>query len=147
MAIIDTSVTGSYNEDRDENIFIGLDLPIRKSDGVEGYFASTSTTIASVKNNIRYLLLTSKGERLMHPTLGLGLRDKLFSQMGNETTENIENDIRTTLTRWLPFVTVSNIIINRKGSGDANTLSVSLEFFINNDPRITDSVDVAITGD
>ena len=53
MAIKDTTKKPFIN-DRDENIFIGLDLPIRRGDGVEGYFASTSTTIESVKNNIIY---------------------------------------------------------------------------------------------
>ena len=41
--------------DRDVNTFIGIDLPFRKSDGPEGWFASTKTTIEAVKNNIRSL--------------------------------------------------------------------------------------------
>ena len=55
MAIRDTS-RKPYIEDNNTDIFIGLDLPIRKSEGKEGYFASTSTTIEAVKNNIRNLL-------------------------------------------------------------------------------------------
>ena len=84
MAILDTSVTGSFNEDRDENIFIGLDLPIRKSEGVDGYFASTSTTVSAVKNNIRNLLLTNKGERYLQPDIGLNLRKFLFEQITDD---------------------------------------------------------------
>ena len=34
-----------YIHDRDERVFIGIDLPFRKSESKEGYFASTSTTI------------------------------------------------------------------------------------------------------
>ena len=42
MAIFDrTFISGSLIEDRDENIFIGIDLPFRKSNGKEGYFASS----------------------------------------------------------------------------------------------------------
>ena len=40
MAIKDTT-RKPYIEDNDENIFIGIDLPFRKSNGIEGYFAST----------------------------------------------------------------------------------------------------------
>jgi phage baseplate assembly protein W len=147
MAILDNSVTGSYNEDRDQNVFIGLDLPIRKSDGVEGYFASTSTTLSAVKNNIRYLLLTARGERIMHPDLGINVRNLLFEQMTEEVLEAVDNDIRTNIKKWLPFVTIKNIEINDSSTQDLNVLSVFVEFFINNDPRITDSVDVLITGD
>ena len=39
-----------YIQDRDENVFIGISLPFRKSTGVEGWFASESTTIEAVKN-------------------------------------------------------------------------------------------------
>ena len=48
MAIIDTSITGSFIEDKDQNVYIGIDLPFYKSDGPEGYFASTKTTIEAV---------------------------------------------------------------------------------------------------
>ena len=75
MAIKDTSKK-PFVEDRDSNIFIGIDLPFRKSDGSEGWFASTSTTIDAVKNNIRNLLMTHSGERLMQPNLGLNLSNK-----------------------------------------------------------------------
>ena len=73
MAIKDTS-RKPYIEDNDTNIFIGLDLPLRKSEGKEGFFASTKTTLEAVKNNIRNLLQTSEGERIFQPQLGLDLK-------------------------------------------------------------------------
>ena len=36
-----------YINDNKTDVFIGLDLPIHKSNGAEGYFASTSTTSPS----------------------------------------------------------------------------------------------------
>ena len=48
MAIKDT-YKKPFIEDRDNNIFIGIDLPFRKSDGIEGWFASTTTTIEAVR--------------------------------------------------------------------------------------------------
>ena len=50
-----------FIEDNDSNIYIGIDLPIRKSEGKEGYFASTKTTIEAVKNNISNLIQTDLG--------------------------------------------------------------------------------------
>ena len=52
MAIKDTS-RKPFIEDNDTKVKIGIDLPIRRGSGVEGFFASTSTTIEAVKNNIR----------------------------------------------------------------------------------------------
>ena len=61
MAVRDTTKK-PYIEDRDSNIFIGIDYPFHKSNGVEGWFASTGTTIKAIKNNIKMLLITNKGE-------------------------------------------------------------------------------------
>jgi len=63
---IGQTVSGSLIEDRDIYSYIGIDLPWRKSDGVEGYFASTSTTVESIKNDIRNFMLTTQGERLYY---------------------------------------------------------------------------------
>ena len=82
MAIKDLSKK-QFVQDRDENIFIGIDLPFRKGDA-EGWFASTTTTIESVKNNIRNLLQTNEGERFFQPNLGLNLRALLFEHVSNE---------------------------------------------------------------
>ena len=103
MAIKDTTKKPLI-EDRDTNIFVGLDLPIRRGDGKEGYFASTSTTIEAVKNNIKNLLKTDKGERLMQPNFGLNLKSYLFEQITNELILLIQNDIVDTFRVWLPFV-------------------------------------------
>ena len=79
MAIRDR-IRKPYIVDNDEEVFIGIDLPFRKSDGREGWFASTSTTIEATKNNIRNLLSTNQGERLMQPSLGINLR-KICNRM------------------------------------------------------------------
>ena len=148
MAILDTSVTGSFNEDRDENIFIGLDLPIRKSEGVDGYFASTSTTVSAGKNNIRNLLLTNKGERYLQPDIGLNLRKFLFEQITDDIQETIKIEIVETLDKWLPFVNVEELNINaEEDSTDTNTLKIFVLFNIKNNPNILESVSVEITGE
>ncbi len=69
MAVRDTTKK-PFIADRDDNIFIGIDYPFHKSDGPEGYFKSTETTIKAVKNNIKLLLSTEKGERIMQISMG-----------------------------------------------------------------------------
>ena len=146
MAILDTSVTGSFNEDRDDNIFIGLDLPIRKSDGVEGYFTSTSTTIAAVKNNIRNILLTNKGERFLQPDIGLNLRKYAFEQFDSEMIESVRIEIVDTFKNWLPFVEIRELRVNmdETDSIGKNKLNIFVLFNIKKNPNILESVEVQI---
>mgnify|MGYP003661890194 CR=1 FL=1 len=140
-----------FINDRDENIFIGIDLPFRKSDGPDGWFASTSTTIESVKNNIKNLLNTKKGERLMQPNLGLDLNKLLFNQLNDDTIEAVRSDIIDAITRWLPFVEIRKLNIITEGTLDsnvgANTIVIDLIFNINRDPNTLESIQVEINGE
>ena len=83
MAIRDTW-RKAFIQDNDANVKIGIDLPIRRGDTNDGFFATTSTTIEAVKNNIRNLLQTNEGERFFQPNLGLNLRRLLFEHITNQ---------------------------------------------------------------
>ena len=148
MAFRDTKKK-PFIEDRDDNIFIGIDLPFRKSDGKEGYFASTTTTIEAVKNNIKNLVQTNKGERFMQPELGLNLRNYMFEQITEETIINIQTDIIETFKLWLPFVEIQDIQVsaNETDAIGRNKLLVNIVFNITKDPTSLESVQVEITGE
>ena len=147
MAIKDT-YKKPFIEDRDNNVFIGIDLPFRKSDGIEGWFASTTTTIKAVKNNIRNLLNTHKGERFMQPNIGLNLRKFQFEQFTDELRLQIENDILDTFEFWLPFIQVRDLKVQMSdataGSVNNNKLIISVVFNITRDPNTLESVQVEI---
>jgi phage baseplate assembly protein W len=145
MAIKDTK-RKPYIEDNDENIFIGIDLPFRKSNGKEGYFASTTTTIEAVKNNIRNLVRTNTGERLMQPNLGLNLRNYMFEQFTDETILGVQNDIVDTFKVWLPFVEIRDIQVSmdENDSIGKNKMSINIVFNITRDPDTLESVQIEI---
>tara|TARA_R100000008_G_scaffold51464_1_gene30980 strand:+ start:544 stop:993 length:450 start_codon:yes stop_codon:yes gene_type:complete len=132
--------------DRDDAIFIGIDLPFHLSSGPEGYFASTSTTMTAIKNNIRSLMKTETGERLFQPTLGLNLKKYLFEQITPDTELNIQHDISTTISTWLPFVEIQDIVITTddEDAYKGHTLKISITFFINRNPNALESVTVNI---
>ena len=146
MAIKDLSKK-PFIEDRDDNVFIGIDLPFRKSDGLEGWFASTSTTIEAVKNNIKNLLSTNKGERYMQPNIGLNLRTFLFEQYDDDLRLRIENDILDAFEFWLPFVQVRYLNVsmsNADNDESKNKLIIGLVFNITKDPNTLESIQVEI---
>jgi|TARA_R110000851_G_scaffold271393_2_gene424019 phage baseplate assembly protein W len=126
--------------DRDPETFIGIEYPLKRGDGINGYFESTTTTLQAAKTNVRMLLETSQGERLMQPQLGTGLRRYLFEQVTDELRIMIENDIVDSFAKWLPFLTVVDITINMTG----NTLDISVSFGLSGNPGSTASVAVSI---
>ena len=144
MAIIDTSITGSFIEDRDQNVFIGIDLPFYKSNGPEGYFASTKTTIEAVKNNIRNLIQTEKGERFLQPNLGINLRKFLFEPISLGLEDTIREDVLSTISLWLPFVNVTQLDINLIDSIDRNQIKINVTFNINKAQNMLGSVQIEI---
>ena len=146
MAIKDLSKK-QYVEDRDETVFIGIDLPFRKGSGTEGWFASTTTTIDAVKNNIRNLLYTNKGERYLQPNIGLNLRNVLFEQFTEELRLQIENDILDIFEYWLPFVEVRDLQVGmtpNPNDATKNRLDITVLFNIKKDPNSLESVQVTI---
>jgi len=142
MAIKDTS-RKPYIQDNDTNVKVGIDLPIRRGDVNDGFFASTSTTIEAVKNNIRNLLQTNEGERFFQPNLGLNLRTLLFEHISNENLIGVQDAILDKLTLWLPFVEVRDIKVETLESNvvvGANEIRVKILFNIKQDPNTLDSV-------
>lgn len=147
MAILDKSKK-PYIVDDNENVFIGLKLPIVKSSGTEGYFASTETTIDAVKTNIKNLLYTNQGERLMQPNLGLNLRAYLFEPFTDELQLKIQTEISDMISVWLPFVEIKKLDIKMDEEYDVGTnkLLIDVLFNITRDPNTLASVQVTIDG-
>ena len=149
MAIRDTS-RKPYVQDNDTRVKIGIDLPIRRGDDKDGFFATTSTTIEAVKNNIRNLLQTEEGERFFQPNLGIGLRRLLFEHITNENLIGVQDAILDKMEFWLPFVEVRNIqVLSRDDSTDigVNEIRVKIDFNIKQDPNTLDSITLDFSSD
>lgn len=151
MAILDTTyVSGSLTQDRDSNVHIGIDLPIRNADNSEGFFATTKTTIGAVKNNIRNLMLTNAGERIMQPNFGMSLRKFLFEQISSDTILQIQTEIQEKISQFLPFVIVKDISVNMSEVQDRlgiNKLNINVVFSISQDPNTLESLEIEVGGD
>ncbi len=149
MAIKDTS-RKPYIQDNDTNVKVGIDLPIRRGDDLGGFFATTSTTIEAVKNNIRNLLQTEKGERFFQPNLGIGLRRLLFEHIKSENLLAVQDTILDTMEFWLPFVEVRDIQVlsrDQDTTVGVNEIRVKILFNIKQDPNTLDSVTLDFSSD
>ena len=66
---------------------IGIKLPITYDSG-DG-FTMLKTLDDTVKQNLKMLILTNPGERVMEPEFGVGIQQFLFSNF----SENVESQI------------------------------------------------------
>ncbi len=142
MAIADPRVN-RFIEDKDTRVSVGLEMPLGRQPNGDGYFASTKTTIDAVKEDIKMLLLTQQGERLFQPLLGMNIRRFLFEQITENTVIEIENDIVSTFSRWLPFVQLNDINIDISEQ-DQNRIKINVKFNIANAPNDLQSVGVVL---
>ena len=145
MAILDTSKRPLI-VDREENVFIGIDLPFHKSQGPEGWFASTRFTIDAIKQNVRLLLQTRQGERLMQPNLGLNLHKFLFEQMTDDLNLELQNHITETFKLWMPYINIVDLKVDSslQSAIGVNQISVYISFNLDADPRSLTSVQVVV---
>ena len=144
MPILDRR-NNQFVEDQDTRVSVGIDFPFGRVPNQDGYFKTTKTTIESVKNNIRLLLKTEKGERLFQPNLGLALRRFLFEQINEDTNILIENEIVDTFEKWLPFVEIRELdVTTQPVNSDRNQIKIKVTFNIRRAPGSLESVGVVL---
>jgi phage baseplate assembly protein W len=71
---------------------------------------------------IRIILMTSKGERVMRPDFGCGLRDFTFGTTDETTMRLLETDIIQAITVWEPRVTDAAVDIQLDPSQNGRLL-------------------------
>ena len=123
----------NIEKDLNPDVFIGVSLPLDY--GSQGFFNKTRTTLEQTRSNIRNLLLTIKGERLGNPTFGSDLMRIIFDQDAGDIGDRIEEAIRTSISEWLPYVTVKQVkpIADER---NPNQLNVRIDFTIDIDQRV-----------
>jgi phage baseplate assembly protein W len=116
--------TQTYND-----YAIGISLPIQI--GGSG-FTQTFNTTEQIKSNIKNLLLTQKGERVLQPEFGSGLHEILFDFNNDDIEGKIEDAINEAFEQWLPYVTIADIVVEQTDAlKDRNQINISLKFQVN----------------
>tara|TARA_R100000234_G_scaffold98722_1_gene67287 strand:- start:1948 stop:2376 length:429 start_codon:yes stop_codon:yes gene_type:complete len=121
---------GVIENDLSEDTYIGLELPLTHTK--EGYFKRTKTALEQAKSNIKNLLLTNKGERLGNPNFGTNLISLVFSQENTDLESRVEEEIRASMSEFLPNINIVNIQTNFSDE-NMSTAIVNLRFSLNVD--------------
>ena len=140
MAVVDKRAN-QFIEDKDSRVKVGISLPFSNKTRGDGYFDSSKTTLDAVKNNIKMLLNTDKGERVFQPNLGISVKEFLFQPMDEDIRIQIENSIVEALELWMPFVESLDIQMVESG----NQLNVQLKFNISKSANYLSNSDDAET--
>lgn len=93
---------------------------------------TTSTHISivdSIKQNLKNLLFTVKGERTEDDKYGVGLRTYLFENINTSTLEQIKNEISGQIRKYMPEIKVTRLIVEQSTLND-NTIKVSISFTV-----------------
>ena len=109
-----------------EDYAVGLALPIQISNVA---FKQNYTEIEQLKSNIKNLLLTKRGERLMNPLFGSGVETVLFEPITDEFEDKIQDIITNSVERYIPNVSIDEINVDMSNENkDRNSVNISLKF-------------------
>ena len=120
--------------DKNDDIFVGIKFPL--SYGLNGFFFQSKTVKEQSKSNLRNLLLTSPGERVMLPTFGSRLKSILFGQMSENLGEEIESAIREATSVQLPYIEIEEVLTENSD----NNVNVQITFSTTFDPNALDTL-------
>jgi len=130
-----------------ENDYKILGIGINQSSNSNGIFSVNFTTISQAKQNLKNLILTRKGERIMQPEFGCDIYKILFEPIIDDVSfENkISNTIIEATNSWLPYLNID--IINYffdENEIDKHTINVEILFSLKANPKISESIQINV---
>ena len=118
---------------------------------LRGFFQGNTDTISAVRENIKILLLTQRGERVMHGEMGtniLGREGMLFEPTTREETfESIRLEVETAIQTYLPYIRVVNIKMitqeeePRLGN---NKIRINMSYAISDQNALVDNINLTL---
>ena len=103
-----------------------LPLNISKTEG----FQATKDIRENTRQNLKHLILTAPGERIMDPDFGVGLRNYLFDQGSSTTLARLESAILDQVDTYMPFVQIVNLEVSMTEPENENLMQILLVFSI-----------------
>ena len=96
-----------------------------------------SKDASAIKQAVVNLLLTNKGERLMNPEYGSNIRSYLFEPLDYGTAAQITGNIRYTIDRWEPRISVLNLSATPNFDDNGFDVEMTYEIRGTDDPPVT----------
>ena len=105
----------------------GVALPLNRSNA-DG-FVMIKSIKKLVRQNLKMLILTNPGERVMRPNFGVGIKNYLFEHYGENIQAQINAKIRKQAEVYMPAVEIVKVFF--EGSDpDSSRLSLTIVYAI-----------------
>jgi phage baseplate assembly protein W len=116
-------------ENSSEFLGRGIAFPLQLRDGV----LAMNEYDAQVKQSIRLILSTSKGERVMRPDFGAGLERFAFEPDNGLTAILVQQEVKEVLKKYEPRIEVLTVNvdqgINDSGAGDrTGQMNITIDY-------------------
>lgn len=117
----------------EEFIGRGISFPLRTT--ASGMLATVGQD-QELREAMRLILATAKGERPMRPEFGCGIHDLIFAPANSTTAGLVAQEVRRSLSRWEPRVEVDDVTI-RYDEANTALMYVGITYKVKggNDPR------------
>jgi phage baseplate assembly protein W len=133
-------------QDLTENDYKVLGIGINTTSNTNGVFSVNYTTLTQAKNNLKNLILTHKGERIMNPEFGCDIWKLLFEPIiEGDIDSKIERTIIDAVSIWLPYLNIDEIIFDYDNNDiDNHTIGLDIKFSLASNPNLGDSVQINV---
>ena len=114
----------------------------------DGAYALLKTIPEVAKQNLKMLVLTAPGERIMIPDFGVGLKRYLFEQAGSGIEEIIRQRIISQVAEYLPYIQLGSVsVLTSQTRSDVpeNTLAVRIEYSVPTARASRQTLDVKVS--
>ena len=131
-----------YTSDLTENDYKVLGIGINRTSDSNGIFAVNYTTLKQAKDNLRNLIMTRKGERIMNPNFGCDIFDVLFEPIVDSViSQKIENSILDAVKTYLPYLEIQQILFDYDENDiDANKIGLDIRFALTINTSLSDNL-------
>ena len=98
------------------DVAVGIKLPMIGKLG--NLFDQSYSTEEQAISNLKNLLFTIPGERVMQPLFGTELRSSLFEQNTELLKAQIQESLLRSVDFWLPYITITELTVTPVTTGD-----------------------------
>lgn len=113
----------------DQNAFLGRGWAYPVAANAAGADVALAEQQEDIRQAVRIILETGRGERVMRPDFGAGLNEFVFEPINTTTLALIRHRVEEALVTWEPRIRIETIDVERAADGPGR-IDISLEYHV-----------------
>jgi len=115
-----------------------------KANNVDGAFELIKEPTPAIKQNLKFLVLTSPGERIRVPSFGVGLRRYLFENPTPALRNTIRQKIIEQANLFMPYIQITAVLFD-DSKIDENMLNIQINYVSRTSTAFSDFLILEVT--